>query len=68
VGSVLPILAVVGLLGAGIVTQPWITYLALAAVYILSLPMAAVKFQQDRRAYEATGVTDEVDMYADDVE
>ncbi|MBT6123036.1 MAG: phosphatidylcholine/phosphatidylserine synthase [Candidatus Puniceispirillum sp.] len=68
VGSVLPILAVVGLLGAGIVTQPWITYLALATVYICSLPLAAVKFQQDRRAYEATTVSGDGNIDEDEVE
>ena len=65
VGSVLPILAVVGLLGAGIVTQPWITYLGLALIYIISLPMAAVRFQQDRRAYEAKGASDDEDTPED---
>lgn len=67
VGSVLPILAVVGLLGAGIVSQPWITYLGLAGVYIISLPLAAMKFQQDRRAYEASGASNVEDELAEDV-
>jgi CDP-diacylglycerol--serine O-phosphatidyltransferase len=67
VGSVLPVLAVVGLLGAGVVTQPWITYLGLATIYIFSLPIAAIRFQQDRRAYEASGAVDDEDALGDEL-
>ena len=67
VGSVLPVLAVVGLLGAGVVTQPWITYLGLATIYIFSLPVAAIRFQQDRRAYEASGALDDEDALGEEL-
>lgn len=68
VGTVLPVLAVVGLLGAGIVAQPWITYLVVATVYIVSLPIGAIKFQQDRRAYEALGISNDEDVFEDEAE
>ena len=50
VDTVLPVLAMVGLLGAAIVTEPWLTYLAVAAVYIVSLPIAAVRFVREKSA------------------
>ena len=50
VNTVLPVLALVGLLGAAIVTEPWLTYLAVATVYIVSLPIAAVRFTREKSA------------------
>ena len=46
----LPVLALVGLLGAAIVTEPWLTYLAVATVYIVSLPIAAIRFTRKKSA------------------
>ena len=48
VNTVLPVLALVGLLGAAIVTEPWLTYLAVATVYIVSLPIAAIRFTREK--------------------
>ena len=50
VDTVLPVLALVGLLGAAIVTEPWLTYLAVATVYIVSLPIAAIRFTRKKSA------------------
>ena len=50
VDTVLPVLALVGLLGAAIVTEPWLTYLAVAAVYIVSLPIATMRFAREKSA------------------
>ena len=50
VDTVLPVLALVGLLGAAIVTEPWLTYLAVASVYIVSLPIAAIRFAREKSA------------------
>ena len=50
VNTVLPVLALVGLLGAAIVTEPWLTYLAVATVYIVSLPIAAIRFTRKKSA------------------
>ena len=41
VDTVLPVLALVGLLGAAIVTEPWLTYLIVAAIYVTGLPISA---------------------------
>ena len=54
VNTVLPILAVVGLLGAAIVTEPWLTYLAVATVYIVSLPIAAIRFTREKSAQNSS--------------
>ena len=50
VNTVLPVLALVGLLGAAIVTEPWLTYLAVVTVYIVSLPIAAIRFTRKKSA------------------
>ena len=50
VDTVLPVLALVGLLGAAIVTEPWLTYLAVATIYIVSLPIAAIRFAREKLA------------------
>ena len=50
VDTVLPVLALVGLLGAAIVTEPWLTYLAVASVYIVSLPIAVIRFAREKSA------------------
>jgi len=44
VSTVLPVLAVMGLLMAGLVAQPWMTYLLLTMAYIASIPVAALRF------------------------
>ena len=44
VSTVLPVLAVIGLLMAGLVAQPWMTYLLLTMAYIASIPVAALRF------------------------
>ena len=38
VSSVLPVLATIGLLGAAVVTEPWLAYMAVVLTYALSLP------------------------------
>lgn len=54
VDTVLPVLAMVGLLGAAIVTEPWLTYLAVATVYIVSLPIAAIRFTREKSAQNSS--------------
>jgi CDP-diacylglycerol--serine O-phosphatidyltransferase len=54
VDTVLPVLALVGLLGAAIVTEPWLTYLAVATVYIVSLPIAAIRFVREKSAQNSS--------------
>jgi len=54
VDTVLPVLALVGLLGAAIVTEPWLTYLAVATVYIVSLPIAAIRFTREKSAQNSS--------------
>ena len=44
VSTVLPVLAVIALLMAGLVAQPWMTYLLLTMAYIASIPVAALRF------------------------
>ncbi|MDB2325354.1 phosphatidylcholine/phosphatidylserine synthase [Alphaproteobacteria bacterium] len=48
VSTVLPVLASVGLLMAGLVTQPWLTYLVIVGLYAISIPIATVRFYQVR--------------------
>ena len=48
--TVLPVLALVGLVGAAIVTEPWLTYLIVATVYVVSLPISALKFTREKSA------------------
>ena len=50
VDTVLPVLALVGLLGAAIVTEPWLTYLIVASVYVTSLPISAFRFVREKSA------------------
>ncbi len=52
VESVVPFLAVIGFLGAAIVTEPWITFLVVTFAYIFSLPISAIKFIRERRQFE----------------
>ena len=54
VDTVLPVLALVGLLGAAIVTEPWLTYLTVATVYIVSLPIAAIRFTREKSAQNSS--------------
>ncbi|MGB1962240.1 MAG: CDP-alcohol phosphatidyltransferase family protein, partial [Candidatus Puniceispirillaceae bacterium] len=48
VSTVLPVLALVGLLMAGLVTQPWITYLVITTLYVVSIPVAIARFYRAR--------------------
>ena len=54
VNTVLPVLALVGLLDAAIVTEPWLTYLAVVTVYIVSLPIAAIRFTREKSAQNSS--------------
>ena len=54
VNTVLPVLALVGLLGAAIVTEPWLTYLTVATVYIASMPIAAIRFTREKSAQNSS--------------
>ena len=53
VESVLPVLAGIGLLGAAVVTEPWLTYMAVVMIYTLSLPLSTWQFLRERRQYES---------------
>ena len=50
VDTVLPVLALVGLVGAAIVTEPWLTYLAVSMIYIISLPISTLRFAREKSA------------------
>ena len=50
VDTVLPVLALVGLVGAAIVTEPWLTYLAVSMIYMISLPISALRFAREKSA------------------
>jgi CDP-diacylglycerol--serine O-phosphatidyltransferase len=52
VESVVPLLAGVGFLAAAIITEPWITYMVVTAVYILTLPVSTLRFIRERRRFE----------------
>ena len=55
VDTVLPILALVGLVGAAIVTEPWLTYLFVATVYIFSFPVSVMRFQREKSSQASAG-------------
>lgn len=52
VSSVLPVLAIIGLLGAAVVTEPWLTYMAIVLTYALSLPLSTLRFIRQRQHHE----------------
>ena len=52
VESLVPLLAVIGVVGAAIVTEPWITYMVVTVLYILTLPLSIMRFLRDRRQFE----------------
>jgi len=52
VASVLPVLAVIGLLVAAVVTEPWFTYMAVVTAYIVSLPLSLLRFIRERQKHE----------------
>ena len=52
VASVLPVLAVIGLLGAAVVTEPWLTYIAVVTSYVFSLPLSLLRFIRERQKHE----------------
>ena len=49
VHMVLPVLAMVALLGGALVIQPWLVYITMAGLYILALPFALVSYLMKRR-------------------
>ena len=52
VASVLPVLAVIGLLVAAVVTEPWFTYMAVVTAYAVSLPLSLLRFVRERQKHE----------------
>ena len=58
IGTVLPILALVALLAAGIVAQPWLTYVTVSSFYVASIPVAMLRFYRDRKAHGADQLDD----------
>ena len=50
VGTVLPVLAGGSLLIAGAFVQPWLTYVVLPGVYVVSLPLSVLRFYRTRPA------------------
>jgi CDP-diacylglycerol--serine O-phosphatidyltransferase len=53
-GSRLFVIAGIGLLGAALVTQPWVTLLAISLVYIAMVPFSIASYARVRRR-RATG-------------
>ena len=51
VGTVLPVLALVALLAAGLFAQPWLTYIAITGLYVLSVPLSVIRFYRGRQKY-----------------
>jgi CDP-diacylglycerol--serine O-phosphatidyltransferase len=49
---VLPVLATIGLLGAAVVTEPWLAYMAVVLTYALSLPLSTLRFIRQRQHHE----------------
>ena len=49
------LLAGIGVVGAAIVTEPWITYMVVSVLYILTLPLSILRFLRDRRQFEIGG-------------
>ncbi|MEO6581481.1 MAG: phosphatidylcholine/phosphatidylserine synthase [Sphingomicrobium sp.] len=52
-GSRLFVIAGIGLLGAALVTQPWVTLLAISLVYVALIPFSVVSYGRVRRRREA---------------
>ena len=52
VASVPRILAAIGLLGAAVVTEPWLTYITAMLAYGLVLALSTLQFIKERRHYE----------------
>lgn len=50
VGAVLPVMAGGSILIAGVFMQPWITYMALALVYVSSFPLSILRYYRGRAA------------------
>ncbi len=55
---VLPILLVVGLVAAFLVTEPWLTLSALGGAYLVSIPFAVRSFARLKSQAEASNVTE----------
>ncbi|MBN2752173.1 MAG: CDP-diacylglycerol--serine O-phosphatidyltransferase [Rhodospirillaceae bacterium] len=60
VRGVLPLLLLIGVLAAFLVTQPWITLAGLGLIYLGSIPVSIVAYRR-RAAAEAAGVMEEED-------
>jgi CDP-diacylglycerol---serine O-phosphatidyltransferase len=45
----LELIALVGLFGAALITEPWYTFIAICAVYLASLPLAALLYARVKR-------------------
>jgi CDP-diacylglycerol--serine O-phosphatidyltransferase len=56
---VLPTLLLGGIIAAGLATETWITFIVIAAVYLLSIPFSMRLMHRLRRAAERTGGTTE---------
>ena len=64
VSTVLPVLASIGLLMAGLVTQPWLTYLVITGLYVASIPVAIARFYRARSrlpSSEISSISDDSD-------
>ena len=53
-GSRLFVIAAIGLLGAALVTQPWVTLLAVSAVYLALVPFSMASYSRVRRRRAAS--------------
>jgi CDP-diacylglycerol---serine O-phosphatidyltransferase len=52
----LEVIALVGLFGAAAITEPWLTLIGIAAVYLASLPLAALLYARVKRQRAARAV------------
>jgi hypothetical protein len=37
-----------------VVTEPWLTYMAVVIIYALSLPLSTLRFMRERRHFEGS--------------
>ena len=50
--AILPFLAMIALIGGIIVISPWVVYIALAGLYMVSFPVSVLAFYRRRRRFE----------------
>jgi len=50
--AILPFLALIALIGGIIVISPWVVYIALAGLYMVSFPVSVLAFYRHRRRFE----------------